>query len=186
MPSQLVSIGEVMKNVESKCKEGIVRETYSDAALRKAWSKYSFRFKIDGVTCRAGYDPQENKLYIDGPATGAELLYLVDKLEVMIRESKSDLNSLDIRRFLWKHLRAMMKVEQELQRASVSERRFELLDSEPVDMEEMSLADQCLLEVIEEQSKKANQAAVANGTPDDVTYKVTAEMVEAKMKDKMQ
>jgi hypothetical protein len=53
-------------------------------------------------------------------------------------------------------------------------------------MNGMSLEHQCLLEVIQEQSKKVNQAAVANGTPDDVKYEVTAEMVEAEMKEKMQ
>ena len=60
------------------------------------------------------------------------------------------------------------------------------LDSKPADISGLRLEEQCLFEVIQEQSEKANQAAVANGTPDDVTYKVTAEMVEAKMKEKMQ
>jgi hypothetical protein len=68
----------------------------------------------------------------------------------------------------------------------MSAARWLMVCPEPIDMKEMSLEHQCLLEVIQEQSKKANQAAVANGTPDDVTFTVTAEMVEAKMKEKMQ
>ena len=163
-----------------------MRETYSDAAVAKAMSKYSFGFKIDGVAYHCGYDPQESKLYIEGPATRAELLELVEKLEVIIREAKPDLDLLDVRKFLCKHLRAMTKVGEALQRAPASERRFEVLDSKPVDISGLRLEEQCLFEVIQEQSEKANQAAVANGTPDDVTYKVTAEMVEAKMKEKMQ
>jgi hypothetical protein len=86
--------------------------------------------------------------------------------------------------FLCKHLQAATKVGEALQRVPESERRFELMDLEPGDISGLPLEQQCLLEVIQEQSQKANQAAVANGTPDDVTYKVTAEMVEAKMKEK--
>jgi hypothetical protein len=67
-------------------------------------------------------------------------------------------------------------------------RRKNLLNTDPVlepgDISGLPLEQQCLLEVIQEQSQKANQAAVANGAPDDVTYKVTAKMVEAKMKEK--
>jgi hypothetical protein len=173
-----------MPNVKSNLKEGTVRETYSDAAVAKAMSKYSFEFKLDGVASRAGYDPQKDKLYIDGPATGSELLDLAEKVEVIIDSKADALDPLDVRKFLCKHLRAMIKAGEALQRAPVSERRFELLDSKPMDMERMSLEDQCVLEVIQEQSEKAKQAA--NGTPDDVTVTVTAEMVEAKMKEKIQ
>ena len=175
-----------MENAELKLIEGTVRETYSDATLARALSKYSFRFKIDGVACRAWYDRQKNELLIDGPDKGAELPDLVDKLEAIIRETKSGLDPLDVRTFLRKHLQATTKVEQASQRVPVSERRFELLNSKPVDISGMSLEDQCLLEVLQEQRQKANEAAVANGALDDVTYKVTAEMVEAKMKEKMQ
>jgi hypothetical protein len=146
-----------MTTIQSKFVEGTVRETYSDAALRKAWSKYSFDFKLDGVACRAGYDLQESKLCIEGPEKGAELLDLAEKVEAIIPESKADLDPLEVRKFLCKHLRAMTKVEQELHRAPASERRFELLDSEPIDMNGMSLEDECVLEVLQEQSEKANQ-----------------------------
>jgi hypothetical protein len=65
-------------------------------------------------------------------------------------------------------------------------RSYEVLDSKPIDMEGMSLEKQCLVEVIEEQNEKAIQLAIANGTPDHVTYTLTPEMLEAKMKEKMQ
>ena len=85
--------------------------------------------------------------------------------------------------FLCKHFRAMTKVEQDLRRAALSERRFEFTDSKPIDMQQMPLEHQCLLEVLQEQSEKANEAAVANGTPHDVSYTVTTGMVESKMKE---
>lgn len=175
-----------MQNVESTWTESTVRETYSDAAVAKAMSKYSFGFKIDGVAYHCGYDPQESKLYIEGPATRAELLDLIEKVEAIFRESKLGVDDLDARKFLCKHLRAMMKVKEELRRAPLSERNYEVLDSKPIDMTGLSLEEQCILEVIQEQREKANQVAIGNGTPDDVTHTITVEMVEAKMKEKMQ
>jgi hypothetical protein len=173
-----------MENVESKFMEGTVRETYSDAAVAKAASKYSFAFKIGGVVSHAGYDPQKDRLYIEGPATGSEFIALAEKVEALIDSKADDLAPLDVRKFLCKHLRATIKVEQELQRTPLSERPFELLDSKPIGMNDLPLEHQCILEVLQEQSEKANQAAIANGTPDDVKYEITAEMVEAKMKEK--
>jgi hypothetical protein len=107
--------------MEGKLMEGTVRETYSDAALRKAWSKYSFEFKLDGVACHACYDPQSNDLCMDVPHEGAGLLDLAERVDAIIRESKGDLDPLDLRRFLCKHLRAMIKVLQELRHAPVAE-----------------------------------------------------------------
>jgi hypothetical protein len=42
------------------------------------------------------------------------------------------------------------------------------------------------LEVIQEQSEKANNAAAPAGKPDDVKFEVTADMVQAKMTEKLQ
>jgi hypothetical protein len=153
--------------------------------IEKAFRKYSFSLNIDGVTYRGGYDRQKDTRYIRGPDTAAELADLAGKVETIIRETKPDLDPHDARRFLSKHLLAMIRVEQELQRTPLSECLFELVDSSPFDTKEMSLEEQCFLEVLQEQSEQAKQAAVANGTPDDVTYEVTIEMVEAKMKEKL-
>ncbi len=173
-----------MAKLKSKWIEGSVRETYADATLARAFSKYSFGFNVAGVAYHCGYDPQESKLYIEGPATRAELLDLVEKVEAIFRESKLGVDDLDARKFLCEHLRAMMKVEEELRRAPLSERNYEVLDSKPIDMKGLSLEEQCILEVIQEQREKANQVAIGNGTPDDVTHTITVEMVEAKMKEK--
>ncbi len=76
-----------MENLKSMI-QGCVREIYSDATLARAFSKYSFGFNVAGVAYHCGYDPQESKLYIEGPATRAELLDLVEKVEAIFRESK--------------------------------------------------------------------------------------------------
>ena len=170
-----------------KCKfvKGTVRMTYSKAALNRAYRRYSFGFNVGKVTCRAGYDPQKDRFYIAGPETGAELADLVQKVEAIIQQSALDVDAIDVRSFLCKHFRAMTKIEQDLRRAALSERRFEFTDSKPIDMQQMSLEHQCLLEVLQEQSEKANEDAVANGTPHDVSYTVTTGMVESKMKEKL-
>src|SRR5262249_11254368 len=141
--------------VQSNFMEGTVWETYSDAVLKKAWSKYSFDFKVDGVACHAWYDHQKRRCCAEWPDNAAGLFDLAEEVDHIIRQSKADLDPLDIHKFLCKHLRAMMKVEQELQRAPLSERCLELLDSKPIDMNDMSLECQCFLEVIQDQSEKA-------------------------------
>jgi hypothetical protein len=180
-----------MTNQQSKWLEGEIQETYSDAVLTKALAKYSFDFKVDGASCHAAYDRQLKKFYTECPEATPEASKMADKVfglaqevERLIGQSKSGLDIIDARKFLCKHLRAMIKVEQELQRSPVSERRFEVLHSEPIDTQGLSLEDQCLFEVIQEQSEKANNAA--NGTPDDVKYTVTKDMVKAKMQEKTQ
>jgi cell division septum initiation protein DivIVA len=182
-----------MANLQSKWLKGNIQETYSEAALTKALSKYSFEFKVNGASCQAAYDRQLKKFYTECPEATPEASKLADKVfglaqkvERLISRSKSGLDIIDARKFLCKHLRAMIKVDQELQHAPASERRYELLNSKPIDTEKLSLEDQCLLEAIQEQSEKANNAAAAAGTPDDVTYTVTEEMVQAKMQEKLQ
>jgi hypothetical protein len=166
-----------MEDEQLEWMKGTARETYLDTTIKRALSKYSFRFEIDGIACRAGYDPDKNEFDIEGSSGNrAELLELAGKIEVILRGSKPELDRLDLYRFLYKHLRAMMKVEQELQRAPLSERRFELLDWNPIDKKGVPLEEQCLFELIEEQIDRMS---------DDVTDTITAEMVEAKMKEKM-
>jgi hypothetical protein len=121
-----------MSNAESKLLEGDVQETYSEAVLKRAWSKYSFKFKIREVACQAGYDRQLDTFYIKCPETapeasklGQKMFCLAEKVERMMRQSNSDLDALDTRKFLCEHLRATIKVEHELQRAPASAKMHE-------------------------------------------------------------
>jgi hypothetical protein len=86
---------------------------------------------------------------------------------------------------LWEHLRAMIEVETELLDSPVAECQRELLNPKPVDMEKLSLEEQWLLELIKEEAEKANKAGV-NGTPTDVYYKVTPDMLKPRMEAKKQ
>jgi hypothetical protein len=116
-----------------------------------------------------------------------ELFDLAQEIEHVIREFRRDFSIFDVRRFLCKHLQAMIKVGQALQHEPASERRYEVLNSKPVDMENLSLEEKCLYEVLQEEVKKAvDDGAVGDGAPSDVTYTITKEMVEAKMRERTQ
>jgi hypothetical protein len=176
-----------MQSDEIGWMKGYTRETYSEKAVRRALSKYSFLFKFAGVSCRAGYDPPNNSFYIDGAIDCQDdLLDLAADVEELIRTTKPMLAPalLDLYRFLCNHLKAMMKVQQELQRAPLSERRFEFLDEQPVDKNDLSLEEQCLFELMDE--NKAERARTAGGGDDGATHTITPEMIADKMKVKMQ
>jgi len=50
-----------MSNTKSKLLLGTIRGTFSDA-VDKAWSNYSFGFKLNGTACRISYDYQKGAL----------------------------------------------------------------------------------------------------------------------------
>jgi hypothetical protein len=165
--------------------EGDVKMTYSEAAVKKAYSKYGFTFKIDGEICSTWYDQKKHRIIIDCLFDGGKLVALGQEVERLINEVPDDFKSLDVRKFLFKYIRTMAKVEEELKRATISERRYELLNSKPLDLESLSLEEQCLAEVLLEQSEKDEKAAAATGQSTNVVEgMITAEMVKAKLEEK--
>jgi hypothetical protein len=128
-----------MSTVKSKFATAYVQGSYSDAALQRAWSKYSFNYKIDGEAgrtwydsntgkvglCRTWYDSTTGKAPFEYEEEEAQVLFkLTQEIDRVIRESHSEayIDVFDLLRFACKHLQAMIKVEQELQRAPASER----------------------------------------------------------------
>ena len=79
----------------------------------------------------------------------------------------------------------MIEVETELLDSPVAECQRELLNSKPVDMDKLSLEEQWLLELMKEEAEKANESGV-NGTPNDVYYKITPDMVNARLEAKQE
>ena len=115
-----------MSTSERKLSEYTVRQTFSDSAKRKAWTKlYSFKYKIDGVPCRTEYDPKTNKIRFTSHDKADELFKLIGKIERTVDDSpfKSDL---EVRKFLCKHLQATIKVAEQLERTPASERRYKV------------------------------------------------------------
>jgi hypothetical protein len=79
----------------------------------------------------------------------------------------------------------MAKIDEELRQASISKGPI-VLNSKPIDLNNIPLEQQCTLEVLSEQREKAENDAAAKGEPTDkVKVTVTAEMVEAKLEEKM-
>jgi hypothetical protein len=109
---------------------------------------------------------------------GESLFQLKQEIEQSIKQcyAKLDINLLDLRKFVFRHLQAMIKVEKELERSPVSERSYKLV--KPVDVEKLSLKGQCFYELFQEQLDKHT----ADGTGGDVI--ITEEMIEAKMREK--
>jgi hypothetical protein len=150
-----------MEQSAVKVEEGTLRETYSNAALREAMRKYAFKFDVDGKSCSAWFNFQDDGFYSDCPAQQREGLYeFVAELEQIIRQPKPHLDSLTVRKFLCEHLRAMIEVETELLDNPVAECQREFLNAKPVDMENLSLEEQWLFELIKQEAEKANETRV--------------------------
>jgi hypothetical protein len=179
-----------MSQTPSKFCEADLEVTYSEAALKNAYLKYTFDFSIDGEACRTWYDPEKNVACFDCVDDAGESLFqLTREIERAIKdcESKSDLDILDLRKFALKHVQAMIRVEKELQRTPASKQHWKVLNTRPLDSQNLSLENQCLLEVLQEQVEKAeSEGAVGDGAPGESVYTVTKEMVEAKMREKTQ
>jgi hypothetical protein len=131
----------IMSNTECKLQEADLQVSYSDTALKKAYSKYSFHFKIDGDACRTWFDPEKDLAFFDCGDTGEQLYELSREIERVIEEcvSKTSIDILDLRKFALKHIQAMIRVEKELQKAPASERRWEVVKSKPIDLDKLSL-----------------------------------------------
>jgi hypothetical protein len=128
----------IMSNTECKLQEADLQVSYSDTALKKAYSKYSFHFKINGDACLTWYDPEKDQLaFFNCGDDGEPLRQLAREIERAIEEceSKTSIDVLDLRKFACKHLQAMVKVEKELQKAPASERRWEVVKSTPIDLD---------------------------------------------------
>jgi predicted RNA-binding Zn ribbon-like protein len=146
-----------MSNVQSKCIKAEIWETYSEDAAKKAYSKYSFDFTIGGVAYRAWYDPETDTKYFDCGEMAEGLFQLTEEIDRLITEShlKSKVDTVDLHKFVCKHLRAMIKVVREYKLAPALERRHELL--KPIDMKSLSLEEKCALEVSKQIDKSHSQ-----------------------------
>jgi hypothetical protein len=143
-----------MSKVNSKTNENVAAVTYSEAAWKRAYAKYSFAFTIQGEGYRTWYNPNTESMYFDC-ADKAEALYEVgDKIDELLRESglNARIDIIDLYNFVRKHSRAMIKVMQALRGTPASEHRYQLLGSDAINADEVSL-EQSLSEVSGDQKK---------------------------------
>jgi hypothetical protein len=169
-----------MEKTEVRFEEGTLRQTYSGTARKRAMSKYSVEVEVNGKRYSAWVNPHDGGYYSDCPNPQREgLCEFVAELEQIIRQPKPHLDSLTVRKFLCEHLRAMIEVETELLDSPVAECQRELLNSRPVDMEKLFPEEQWLLELMKAEAAKANEAR-GNGTPNDLYYTLTPDMLKAR------
>ena len=156
-----------MANTESKIPEAEFLLTYSEAAIKKALSKYSFKFTVDGVDCRVWQHPDDNTYRYFDCGNAAELFSeLTAQIEQAIKGcgSKTHIDILDLRKFAIKHIQAMIKVEEALEEAPESERQYKLLNLRLIDRESLSPAEQCALEVMKEGREELKKLGTIIGT----------------------
>jgi hypothetical protein len=137
------------------------------------------------------YDADEKSILVDAGDTGQTLLQLALQIERAIEYCRRNANIdiFEVRKFVIKHIKAMIPVDTELERAPSPDCRCEVLDATPIELDKLPLEQQCLLEVIQQESQKAtskNGIAASNDEDVDVKFTVTKQMIEAKMKDKAQ
>jgi hypothetical protein len=104
-------------NTESKLHE--VDPIYFEDDLKKAYSKYSFNYTINGTACRTWYDSDEEVAHFDGGNAGEFLFQLTMEIERSIEEcgAKSGIDIHDLRKFALKHVQAVIRVDNGLRRA---------------------------------------------------------------------
>jgi hypothetical protein len=86
----------------------------SDPATKKAMSKYSFDFTIDGADHRAWYDPEKDDVCFDCGSDCEESLgqFMVHSTELIrFCAAESDIAELILKNFARKHLNAGFKVQ---------------------------------------------------------------------------
>jgi hypothetical protein len=155
-----------MTNTESKKSKVLV--TYSEAAIKKALSKYSVKFTVEGVDCRVWQDPDNHTVRNFECGDAADLFFeLSAQIEQAIKGcgSKSHIDILDLRKFAIKHIQAMIKVEQSLEEAPESERKYKLLELGRFDRASLSPASQRALKWAGEEWKKMG---IISGTDEEI------------------
>jgi hypothetical protein len=156
-----------------------VRVFFPRPVNRKIRAKYSFGFSIrGGGYCRSWHDEKGRFWFKCLAEAGPLLRKLIDELERSIKQTSGpELNSIDARRFLFKYMRMTAAIEKELRRLPKSERRYVKTDADGLDMDSLwSIEEQCLREVIKEQTKRAQK--------DGITVTITNDMVKAKLEEK--
>jgi hypothetical protein len=155
-----------MLKTESKFHEGDLLEKYLNTD-----------FIIAKEVCHSWGDWQK---HFESPeysnVAGKCVVQLTNKIARSIKEcgSKSGIDIL----YFWKY--ALEFVETGI-RATIYKRLREVLTAKPTEIEKLSFEEKCLLEVMQEVV-----VAIGDGEMGGAPYKVTKEMVDAKIQKKMQ
>jgi hypothetical protein len=175
-----------MKRTYLRFCECDIEVKYPDDAEKKAWSKYSFHFQIDGASCRYWYDQKTDDMRLEGSEKALNLYKITRKVEKLIKEAAStlDLGVIDVRKFLCKHIEARIKVDRVFDRVPMSQRRHVTVGAaKPIDIKSLPLEQQCLAELLAEQLERGEkEGRPTNGLEVSVTQKMMKTRLEEKKK----
>jgi len=162
-----------MSDNDSKLMKGTVVVKYPPEILARVEKKSSFSFDYSGGECRVTF--QDGELTVISPSdAGSEFLELIEG----VKRLKQQLQKLDetvAMNFLSKFTKVMAKYHAEFNKHAI----YEVIDSEPVDLDSMPLRERCVAELVMEQHEKAERAGSNKIT-------LTKEMLDRKIREKME
>jgi phenylalanyl-tRNA synthetase beta subunit len=157
----------------AELRNATVVERFPKDKIKEIAQKHSCNFEVGGEKCRCSMG--DGRLHIDGPADVIEdisaLITGVNNLEKQAKE----MHQVDRAHCLYRAFEMLYKFRKELSRFAT----YELVDSEPLDLESMPLEERCLFELMSEQT----EASKGDGSK---VFTVTKKMVEARMKQKLE
>jgi hypothetical protein len=174
-----------MKKTEAKLSLADVKVVYPKSVVKQIVAKYSFDFEFDGTGYRCWHDAKGNVQFTFPEEVGPQMIALIEEIDGRIHNM--DAAAEDVRKFLSKYMLMNVMIGEELQQIPRSKLRYEAANVKPLDMDSLSVEEQCALEVLKEQTEKAHALAAADGGKfeDGVEVTVTKDMVKAKLAEKM-
>jgi len=136
-------------------------------------NKYSFSFMHDGQ--KTHYWHEGKKFMFQCPESiRPDINTLIDGID-HLRKSVTVFDDAALMEFLYKYTKMYAKFFRELERKEV----YQVSDIQPIDIDSLSLEEQCLMEVMEEQIEKNNPKGL-----EGVEIKLTKDMLDAKIAQK--
>jgi hypothetical protein len=165
--------------------EDDIRVIYPPATQNRIRAKYSIDFEIDGGMYHCWNDKKGNVQFTFPQKARPQLATLIEEVNRLI--DVVDASTFDVRKFLVKYMVMELAIQEELLKLPFSVAGYETTNVKPLDMDSLSVEDQSLLEVLQEQTEKAHAVAAAKGgKPEDgVTVTFTKDMVKAKLEEKI-
>jgi hypothetical protein len=153
--------------------KGTVCKTCPPDVMAEIANKYSFSFMHDGQ--KSHYWHEGKTIMLECPESiRPDINTLIDGID-RLRNSVTVFDDAALMEFLYKYAKMYAKFFKELERKKV----YQVSDIQPIDIESVSLEEQCLMEVMEEQIEKNNPEDL-----DGVEITHTKDMLDAKIAQK--
>jgi hypothetical protein len=156
----------------SKWKNATVKQQIPADKFEEIQRKHSCSFTCQGEKCT--YGMKDGRLGFDIPVDAQPDIMRVIKGAEKVERQVENMDQLEVYELLYKVYRMKYRILKEARKNAV----YEQIDEEPLDLENMTLEERCLLEVLQEQSERAR----TDGTNE---YTITKEMLDNKIEMKL-